>query len=120
MSKVKTKKNSGFEFNDWMKIFKTNLSQFVDQPTEENLKSLMKIAESYKDDWIKMASQDGGLGDRKPSTILSKEFLNNSDIGIDTYEFSEIKEIDKRPIPESFEIASELHAHRSSEYGMYR
>ncbi len=91
-----TKKNrSGFEFDDWMKVFKTNLSQFVDQPTEENLKSLMKIAEKYKDGWIMMASQDGGLGDKKPSSILSKEFLNSHDTSSEISEFLEDKGFDQ-------------------------
>ena len=80
MSKNKTKKRaSRFELLDWMNIFKSTLKEFVDQPTEENLQNMMSIAEEYKDDWIKIVSKKGGLGDEKPSNLLSKAFLNDSD-----------------------------------------
>lgn len=97
MSKNKRKKTvSDSQLFNWMDTFKMNLKAFVDQPTDKNLQNMMHIAEAFKDDWIKIVSRKGGLGDKKPSNLLTKAFLSdlNNELANEDIEISEDKNYD--------------------------
>ena len=55
--------------------FKTSLKKYVDQPSEENLKALIHISEEYREFWIKAISEDGGLGQIKPSDTIFSDII---------------------------------------------
>ena len=80
MKKRRFKKTQGkFTLFDLMSAFKDHLKEFVNQPTDENLQKFLRVAQNYKDGWIKMVAEKDGLGSVKPSKVLTEAFISDQD-----------------------------------------